>query len=222
MDQDYLIRRRARVIPKDDGGAIDWNDSKIRFVTERCRGKKVLDLGCVQHDPRFAKSKTWLHKAIRSVAADVRGLDLDQQGVEELEKLGYDRILVGDAQDFELNETFDVIVAGDLIEHLHNVGGFLESCARHMTPESELLICTPNPWHWHKWVRAFYTQPPVNEEHTLWMCPITLSQVAARFNLQVVSIQYDSQRSKDSFLLLPQRVRHSSFYAKLTKSDKKQ
>lgn len=211
MNKDYLIRQRAHISPSDDGELIDWGDSKIRFVTEKCKGKKVLDLGCVQHDPGFARSRKWLHKAVRSVASEIRGLDLDQEGVVCLEEMGYDRISVGDAQAFELGQTFDVIVAGDLIEHLHNVGGFLESCVKHMTSNSELLICTPNPWHWHKWGRAFFRQPPVNEEHTLWMCPVTMKQVAKRFGLEVISIEYNSQRLKDSFLPLPMRVRHSSF-----------
>lgn len=217
MKSDYLIRRREHIIPRDDGNVIDWSDSKILFVTRQCKAKKVLDLGCVQHDPEFAKSKKWLHKAICAVASEVKALDLDAEGVAALKDMGYQNIVVGDAQDFDLQEKFDVIVAGDLIEHLHNVGGFLESCARHMEPESKLVICTPNPWHWHKWMRAFFRQPPVNEEHTLWMCPVTLSQVAVRFKLKVDSIEYGSQRAKDSFLPFPERVRHASFYAILSR-----
>lgn len=215
MKKDYLIRQRAHIVPNNDGELIDWNDSKIRFVTERTKGKKVLDLGCVQHDPRAAKSKKWLHKAIRKVALEIKGLDLDKKGILALEEMGYDNLVIGDAQDFDLGETFDVIVAGDLIEHLHNVGGFLISCVKHMSAQSELLICTPNPWHWHKWIRAFYRHPPVNEEHVLWMCPITLKQLADRFGLSVLFVEYGSQRIKDSFLPIPRRVRHSTFYAVL-------
>jgi len=217
METDYLIRQREHIIPSNDGNVIDWNDSKIRFVTKECKAKKVLDLGCVQHDPEFAKSKKWLHKAICAVATEVKGLDLDSEGVAALKDKGYHDVRVGDAQHFDLMESFDVIVAGDLIEHLHNVGGFLESCAKHMTNDSKLLVCTPNPWHWHKWMRAFFRQPPVNEEHTLWMCPVTLSQVAARFGLKLVRIEYNSQRLKDLCLPIPDRVRHSSFYAVLKK-----
>lgn len=217
METDYLIRQRDNLIPPDDGKKIDWTDSKIRFVTNNCKGKKVLDLGCVQHDARFALSKKWLHKAILDVAAEVHGLDLDETGVASLEEMGYKSISVGDAQNFELKQSYDIIVAGDLIEHLHNVGGFLESCTRHMTEDSKLIICTPNPWHWHKWVRAFYRCPPVNGEHTLWMCPTTLAQVSSRFGLKIVEIEYASQRVKDSFLPIPSRVRHSSFYAILSK-----
>lgn len=216
---DYLIRKRSHIVPSDDGDQIDWDDSKIRFVAGHCKGKKVLDLGFVQHDPLFSKNKKWLHKAVCRVASQTKALDLDDRGVSTLRDMGYSDLFVGDAQDFDLGEKFEVIIAGDLIEHLHNVGGFLSSCVRHMDPGSKILICTPNPWHWHKWVRAFFRQPPVNEEHTLWMCPITLKQVSTRFGLSIIEIEYGSQRLKDSFLPLPRRVRHSTFYSVLMLSE---
>lgn len=216
-NNDYLIEKRQDVTPGDDGNLIEWNDSKIRFITEKCRGKSVLDLGCVQHDPLFAQTKLWLHKAIKSVASDVVGLDLSESGILKLEEMGYENLVVADAQDYYLGRKFDVIVAGDLIEHLHNVGGFLESCREHMGEKSKLLICTPNPWHWHKWARAFWRDVPVNEEHTMWLCPKTLDQVARRFRLSTVNLEYGSSRLKDSFLPLPRRVKHSTFYAVLEK-----
>jgi 2-polyprenyl-3-methyl-5-hydroxy-6-metoxy-1,4-benzoquinol methylase len=217
MTKDYLIRQREGYVPSDDGEAIAWEDPKIRFVTEHCKGKSVLDLGCVQHDAMFSRNKLWLHKAIRQVASETIGLDLDESGIAALLELGYTDLIVADAQDFSLDRNFDVIVAGDLIEHLHNVGGFLASCARHMAETSELIVCTPNPWHWHKWGRAFIREVPVNGEHTLWMCPTTLKQIADRFDLKVVLTQYASQRTKDLFLPLPARVRHSSFFSVLRK-----
>lgn len=213
-EQKHLIGVRDSITPESHGEEIAWDDQKIRYVTERVKDKNVLDLGCVQHDPRFAENKLWLHKAIRAVASDVIGLDLYQPGVDALTAKGYN-IVHGDAQDFDFNQTYEVIVAGDLIEHLNNFGGFLESCAKHMTAESELIICTPNPWHWHKVVRAAYREVPVNEEHTCWMCPRTLAQLAARFNLKVVNVEYGSSRPRDSFLPLPKRLRHSSWNSTL-------
>jgi 2-polyprenyl-3-methyl-5-hydroxy-6-metoxy-1,4-benzoquinol methylase len=215
-DEAFLIRDRARQKLADDGGEIAWNDSKIKFVTDRCRGKSVLDIGCVQHHASSAKSKHWLHKAIQAVASDVTGLDIDSKGVKALDEQGYN-VIHGDAQSFSLDRTFDVIVAGDLIEHLSNYGDFLAGCVRHMTNNSRLIICTPNPWHWHKTVRALWRDVPVNGEHTCWMCPTTLSQLALRYGLQITEVEYGSSRFKDSFLPLPKRVKHSSWYASLQK-----
>ncbi len=215
-DEAFLIRNRGHHKLPHDGTQIAWNDSKIKFVTERCHGKNVLDVGCVQHDPSFATNKHWLHKAIHAVASDLIGLDIDSKGVRVLQEQGYN-LVHGDAQDFFLDRTFDVIVAGDLIEHLSNYGKFLECCVQHMTNESQLIICTPNPWHWHKIARAFWHDVPVNGEHTCWMCPTTLAQLSRRFGLKVTEVRYGSSRMKDSFLPLPKRLKHSTWYAVLQK-----
>ena len=47
-----------------------------------------------------------------------------------------------------------MIFAGDLIEHLENHEGFLESCKAHLEPGGEIRISTPNPWHWKFILRA--------------------------------------------------------------------
>lgn len=213
-DQEHLIGVRDSIDPESHGSEVEWNDPKIKFITDRCEGKSVLDLGCVQHDARFADNKYWVHKAIQAKAKNVLGLDLHEEGVKQLSAKGYNMVH-GDAQNFDFDRTFDVVVAGDLIEHLSNFGGFLESCARHMTKQSSLIICTPNPWHWHKVIKAGLGPVPVNEEHTCWMCPKTLEQLAARFDLRVATVEYGSMRTKDSFLPLPKRLRHASWFSEL-------
>jgi 2-polyprenyl-3-methyl-5-hydroxy-6-metoxy-1,4-benzoquinol methylase len=39
---------------------------------------------------------------------------------------------------------FDVIVAGEVIEHLQDLRGFLQSCKRQMGKDSRVLITAPN------------------------------------------------------------------------------
>ena len=52
---------------------------------------------------------------------------------------------MGDAEHFALDRQFDTIVAGDLIEHLGNVEGFLKSVMGCLAPGGKLVIQTPNP-----------------------------------------------------------------------------
>jgi hypothetical protein len=59
---------------------IDYADRKIAFVADRCRGKRVLDLGCVMHEPGAVHSRYFLHRAIQEVAASAVGLDLHAAG----------------------------------------------------------------------------------------------------------------------------------------------
>lgn len=61
------------------------------------------------------------------VSKTLEGLDLYEEGVEYLRQIGY-HINVGNAENYDLGRQFDVIVSGDLIEHLGDLGGFLMSC----------------------------------------------------------------------------------------------
>lgn len=51
------------------------------------------------------------------------GLEIDEESVKKLKSEGYS-VLQGDAQNFDINQKFDVLVAGELIEHLDNQAYF--------------------------------------------------------------------------------------------------
>lgn len=199
---------------KDFSDEIAFRDHKIRFVLKYCRNKDVLDIGCVQHDPENYKSKYWLHKAIREVASSLVGLDLYEEGVEYLNARGFN-IIVADAQQFEFGKKFDVIVAGDIIEHLEDFHGFLESCKTHMHKESRLLISTPNPWYWRHVVKVGMGIEVSNPEHTCWFCPRTLRQVLNRHNFDISKIVFGSRYLRDKLMPLPRGWKHTSFHAEI-------
>lgn len=52
--------------------------------------------------------------------------------------------IAGDATDFSLDEAFDFIVAGEVIEHLPCPGKFLACALRHLKPGGELILTCPN------------------------------------------------------------------------------
>lgn len=204
---------------KDFSEKIAFNDHKIHFAVEHCREKDVLDLGCVQHNPENYKSRFWLHKALAEVSSSLEGLDLYEEGVEYLRQIGY-HINVGNAENFDLGKQFDVIVAGDLIEHLGDLRGFLMSCQAHLRPGGKLLVSTPNPWYWRNVVKALlFGTVSNNPEHTLWMCPVTLSQLVSRYDLRLVQWHFGSRYLRDRLMPLPKGVRHAGFHAVIIHSD---
>lgn len=193
----------------------DLADHKLRFVTERCRDKDVLDLGCVQHSTDNVETPYWLHGAVVAVARHVVGLDIDCAGVEYLRGRGYD-VVCGNACALDLGRQFDVIVAGDIVEHLDNLGGFFSSCGRHLRPGGSLLVSTPNPWYWRNVVKAaLFSEVANNPEHTCWLCVRTLKQVAARHGFAVRHVEFGSRYLRDRCLPLPTGLKHTSFHAVL-------
>ena len=203
-------------IPADSahfGDEIAWDDHKIAYAVRYAQGRDVLDVGCVEHDPENYRSRYWLHKALRERARSVTGLDLSGPGVEFLKQRGFD-VVQGDAQNFDFGRKFDVIVAGDLIEHLEDPGGFLRSVKRNLALGGVLVISTPNPWYWRNIAKAALRGGIVanNPEHTCWFDPVTFAQLASRHDLTVGDVQFGSRFARDRFLPLPRGIRHTSWH----------
>ncbi len=215
----WILGAKSSPNMKDFSSKIAFKDHKIRFAVEHCREKDVLDLGCVQHNPENYKSRFWLHKALAEVSSSLEGLDLYEEGVAYLQQVGY-HINVGNAENFDLGKQFDVIVAGDLIEHLGDLRGFLMSCQSHLRPGGKLLISTPNPWYWRNVVKALlFGAVSNNPEHTLWMCPVTLSQLVSRYGLRLVQWHFGSRYMRDRIMPLPKGLKHAGFHAVIMQSD---
>lgn len=205
----HLIGDRVAVNPADFGDS-DFRDFSIAFFCRHARGKAVLDLGCVDHNPEAYRSKYWVHKALRAVAARVTGLDLYGSGVRYLRNQGFD-VVEGNAENIDLEETFEVIVVGDLIEHLANPGAFLESARRRLTPGGVLLISTPNPWYWRYIVKSMFSADVrPNPEHVSWFCTATLRTLLARYGFEVVEQARGSRYLRDRILPLPAGLKHTT------------
>lgn len=199
-------------MPPLRGGGDASRDQKLSFFAERCRGKKVLDLGCVHHNPANARSAFWLHGRLAAVTDRLTGLDLYEDGVRVLRDQGYN-VVHGDAQNFDLGETFDVICGGDIIEHVANPGHLLASAKRHLEPEGVLLLSTPNPWYWRFLVRAVLSGGVVpNPEHVSWFCRYTITTLLRREGFTVESIDVGSRRTSDHWLPLPRFVRFNTLF----------
>ncbi|MBE2243441.1 MAG: class I SAM-dependent methyltransferase [Burkholderiaceae bacterium] len=212
-----LIGDRSPANRRDFADAIALDDHKIAFAVKHCRGKEVLDIGCVQHNPENYRSKFWVHNALRSVASHVVGLDYYKEGVDYLNRLGYD-IVHADAQQFHLGRRFDAIMAGDIIEHLENLDGFLECCKEHLRDDGVLLITTPNPWYWKNTVKAaLLPEVRTNPEHTCWFCPQTLRQLLGRHGLRIAQLTFGARYRSDRWMPLPTQWKCTTFHAAITK-----
>ena len=191
--------------------AADMTDPKISAFCDMCIGKEVLDLGCVDHDENNWKSKYWLHKALKSVAKKIVGLDYYEAGVVQLQDRGFD-VIQADAQDFSIGHEFEVVTAGDLIEHIPNLDGFMRSVNKALTTNGQLVITTPNPWCWKYALYHLFRGKlePMNPEHVSWFCLQTLEQLGRRYGFAVMSHKYLSRRRYERFAPLPTRIKHTT------------
>ncbi len=171
-----------------------WGEGSLRdrfeVVLPYLRGRSVLDLGCAS---RYGRPD-WLHGLLADEVSDLVGLDINADTVAKLVADGY-AAEVGDARDFDLHRTFDVVFAGELIEHLDDVRGFLTSVRRHLGPGGRLVLTTPNAFYVGNFVYRFGGHGQVHPEHTCWYCEDTLRHVLEANGYPDVEIRFTGHTS---------------------------
>ena len=108
------------------------------------KGPSVLHVGCAAHAP-CPGDPSWLHGSLCKRFPDTVGIDLRPDLIEQLQSLGFRNLYVANAETFELNQQFETIVAGDVVEHLSNAGSFLRQARKHLAPDGEIIVTTPFP-----------------------------------------------------------------------------
>ncbi len=120
-------------------------ETRWEFIDPRVEGRRVLEVGPAELVGTTASHKgdRWIHGRVAKVAKSLVGVEYSQEQVDALRARGFD-IEQGDAQDFNVEGDFDVVLAGELIEHLSNPGLFLDCAYRHLLPGGKIVLTTPN------------------------------------------------------------------------------
>lgn len=105
------------------------------------RGKRVLDVGC---------SSGYLARPLVANGCTVVGVEFDPDAAEEARSVCAD-VLVGDVETMELpfeEASFDVVLCGDLVEHLRDPEAFLARVRPLLRGDGRLVLTTPNVANW--------------------------------------------------------------------------
>ncbi len=103
--------------------------------------RRVLDVGC---------SSGYLSRKLAERGVEVVGVELDPAAAAEAREICAE-VVVGDVETMELpldEASFDVIVCGDLVEHLRNPGRAIERLRPFLRPGGRLVLSTPNVANW--------------------------------------------------------------------------
>lgn len=173
---------------------------RLTTLREHCRGKKVLHLGCTNYPytQDAIDTDTLLHFELDGIASELYGFDFDQAGIDILTEHGSKNIYRADLEHLEdvpVDEKFDVIVAGEMIEHLNNPGLFLDGIKRFMGPDTELIITTINAYggmrfFWYALTRNYGRNEPVHPDHVAYYSYSTLSLLAQRHGFDVADFMF--------------------------------
>lgn len=165
---------------------------RFEAIKEFLINKSVLDLGCMQYDEESAMEDKWLHRKIEKVSKEVTGVDI-------IENKKFN-IIKGDLQDinFDLKKKFDVIVAGELIEHMSNQGVFLDIVRKHMKKNGKFILSTPNAASLGIFIRRvlkLHSGLATSSEHVLLHDEKTLEQVLNLHGFKIIDIIYWQDQS---------------------------
>jgi 2-polyprenyl-3-methyl-5-hydroxy-6-metoxy-1,4-benzoquinol methylase len=186
--------------------------NRHKFIASLVKNKEVLDLGCVGSVVELGDSHLWLHRIMCESARKVTGLDGNSEGVVRMKELGYDARL-GDFTDFDLKSMYDVVVAGEILEHSSNPAGILASIHRHLRPEGLLVVSVPNILSIVYVLENFLFGHEIdNPEHICCYTETTLVRTLRKAGYEIDAVHYIAQYSgyltKNKFLKVLFMTKH--------------
>ncbi len=180
--------------------------SKHEAILSRCKGKRVLHLGCVGNNDystehKVAASPSTLHARLSSIA-DVTGVDISADAVEEYRRSGIsDNILVGDVEklgELGLGREFDWVVIGDLIEHLSNPGMMLEGVRALCREDTRVILTTPHAFGLAPFLRHLSGNFKEGLQHVMTFNAQNLTHLVERHGFRVEETGTCHQEESDT------------------------
>jgi hypothetical protein len=165
---------------------------RISYLVEACRGKRVLDLGALDETAWQVKSGrgTWLHERIAEVATEVLGVDnSDLVPAHGLRSGPRSVIRRGDVTDLrstlrQAGFSPEVIVGGELIEHLENPLAFLTGIrSTRELRGRRLILTTPNGTALHNVLVGLASRESTHRDHLCILSFKTLNTLCLRAGL---------------------------------------
>jgi SAM-dependent methyltransferase len=123
---------------------------RFEYLRALCAGRRVVHVGFVDAGCQSLNEQAgaWLHSHLAASARELVGLDLDPIGVDDARSRGYEAHVV-DCRDADAIRALglapaDVVVAGEVIEHLDDPGSFLDGVHALVASTGILVVTTPN------------------------------------------------------------------------------
>jgi SAM-dependent methyltransferase len=169
---------------------------RVEFLLGLCDGKRVVHVGFVDEHRLETKldEGNWLHARLAEAAGSIVGLDSAEDGVQWARAQGFEAHTV-DAQSPKAVarlglEPADVVVAGEIIEHLDAPGPFLRGLRALLKPDGVLVVTTPNAYRLLNFLAPASGSELIHPDHTAWHSPHTLRNLLVRNGWDVEGMAY--------------------------------
>ncbi|MBP6871717.1 MAG: methyltransferase domain-containing protein [Bacteroidales bacterium] len=173
---------------------------KTDFITNYCKGKRVLDIGCIGQDNNPDRPE-WLHGKIRQVATLLAGVDINTEKMEQLREQGYLLFSAITFSDKDFKDP-DIVVMADVIEHVSDIVAFLKHYKKLASDRTVFLISTPNPYSIRQsFSILLFGRPGINPEHTVAIDPTNMMELLDRAGFELIDFSWlhEYDRPKKSY-----------------------
>jgi 2-polyprenyl-3-methyl-5-hydroxy-6-metoxy-1,4-benzoquinol methylase len=140
---------------------------RVKYLVEQAQDKVILDIG----------ASGPLMEMLKKVAKSYHGCDIQGEWAEDFSPVNLD-----EAHQLPTVKGLELIIAGEIIEHLSNAGHFLDLCHAADVP---VILTTPNA---HSTNSSGYLKrgvENVNKEHVAWYSYHTLKVLIERHNFKL-------------------------------------
>jgi SAM-dependent methyltransferase len=183
LDQTAMVSRLPRTEIVD----------RIAHLTERARGRRVIHVGFADvsfHDDQLA-TESWLHQHLAEVAESLVGIDLEADAVEKARAQGYEAYAADCTDADQLTalqlEPADLVIAGEVIEHVGDPGGLLTALRTLCKPDGALIVTTPNAYGLLNVVASIGGFELNHPDHVVMFTWRTLTSLMARSGWEAVA-----------------------------------
>ena len=168
--------------------------NRADFLCELAVGRQVLHVGCAAAPvtPELLSAPNFLHRRLVDAAAACCGIDTDAEAAELLREAGFADILTADAAALSAvtDSTFDLIVLGEVLEHVNNPGLLLDEMAKVLRPGGRVVVTVPNAYNLLRFLQIFAGREVVHMDHVAYYSAKTLTAACARSGLTLETIAF--------------------------------
>lgn len=143
---------------------------RYKIIEKYIKNKDVLDVGSCGQTEKYN-----LYEFLKRRTKNIIGIDIVGGSREG--------IIRASAEDFTIEKRFEVIVLGDIIEHLGNPLRALKNLRGLLKDDGKIIITTPNA----KWITVAFKPNPT---HTCWYDRDTIQYLLKLAGLEVELFTY--------------------------------
>lgn len=141
---------------------------RAEYLVKACTGKVILDVGA--SGPMSEK--------LAEVAKEYHAVGIDENpGFENYHQIDLE------VDNYPPFKDYDLIIAGEILEHLSNAGHFLDLIRQYKT---QVIITVPNAYSIAGWKYMSRGIEAVNKEHVAWYSYHTLKVLVERHGFKIL------------------------------------